>query len=494
MFGTDIKSMRKIIVLVWLLPILFFFCHGFPSIVNAQGIPIVFDLPAGVDPAKVFIQIVNTDQIITGTYRDNTGTEHSLAINTPYSMAGITSPLPVGAGAPANKPAVYITDVDSGRIFISFGKGLEGLKKGYEPDPGNATDPNYRVRYQFVEVTIKNSKLTGNLTYMDYVSIPISLHAVNAPTAKNNPLETTADGRTLVKAVAATGLTANNNVLPSPGDILPSANFARVISPGKAMDKYHDWTNYLRTFFQGKTVSLQGCFVGVGDQPTGNPLTQAQSYDFSAAFDAYGNVTLTARSGSGNGSSDCVPVVQRGTGVGDVNQTVTITFERLNSAVGIYGNNPAYTINRNGAVRTTAGIENDYFGRVVGDLLAGLSWGFPGSTVSFNGNPIGDLASTQWWGNARMPGGTYIPLANTPVGQNIVFEKAQPGQTSHYHTYAAGLNGLTMAYGFGLQDRPGNNLLEFNTATDPNSYLLITINPDHAKKGINSVYLLLLGN
>ena len=241
--------MRKIIVFGWLLSFFFFSYPGFAPFANAQGVPIVLDLPAGVDPAKVFIQIVNTDQIIVGHYRDNAGVQHNLAMNTPYSMAGITGTVSVGGGAPANKPAIYITNVDSGRIFINFGNnGLSGLKKGYEPDPGNATDPNYRVRYQFVEVTIKNSSLTGNLTYMDYVSIPISLRAVNAPNAKNNPLETTADGRTLVKAVAATGLTANNNVLPSPGDILPSANFARVISPGKAMDKYHDWTYYLKTF------------------------------------------------------------------------------------------------------------------------------------------------------------------------------------------------------------------------------------------------------
>ena len=83
MFGTDFKSMRKIIVLVWLLPILFFFCPGVASVANALGIPIVFDLPAGIDPAKVFIQIVNTDQIIAGPYRDNAGPEHPLASNTP---------------------------------------------------------------------------------------------------------------------------------------------------------------------------------------------------------------------------------------------------------------------------------------------------------------------------------------------------------------------------------------------------------------------------
>lgn len=116
---------------------------GFASPARAQGVPIVFDLPAGVDPSRVFIQFLNTLVTMTGTYRGADGAQHSLAINTAYSLASITSPVSVGGGAPANKPAVYITDFRSGRAYISFGAtGLKGLGGNYQPDPANSADPN----------------------------------------------------------------------------------------------------------------------------------------------------------------------------------------------------------------------------------------------------------------------------------------------------------------------------------------------------------------
>jgi hypothetical protein len=167
--------------------------------------------------------------------------------------------------------------------------------------------------------------------------------------------------------------------------------------------------------------------------------------------------------------------------VGDNNVSVTITYTELNKITGIYGNNPAYTIVTNGYTNVTSGIENDYFGWVVGDLVAGISWGFLSSTVDCRGTLIGNLPSCDWWGGWREDG-TRTDFADTPAGMGLVFDKAQPGQPELYHSYAAFLNGLTLGYGFPLQDRMDNNLLHFNTDTDVGSYLLITINSDYVSQ------------
>jgi hypothetical protein len=351
-----------------------------------------------------------------------------------------------------------------------------------------SADANYGIRYQYFEPTIVNTAASVDLSYIDFVAISMSMRAVNAPHAQNSIQTTRASGLTLVNAASKAAQTAQGNILPSPGAKLPNPSFARVISPSLRGNLYHDWTNYLTTFLPGKTASIQGCFGGVDTQPTGNSLTQAQSYDFTASFQANGDVILTSNPGSGDGASPCVPAAQQGTGVG-TNQTVTIKFADLNAGTGIYGNNPPYTINNN---PPTTGIVNDYFGWVVGDLLAGLTFGFPGSTVLFNGTEIGQLPSTKWWGGEmKMPDGTVIHTANTPAGQNVSFGKAQPGQPQNYDNYAASLIGLTPGYGSAFQDRLGQNLMVFDTGVDTQAYLLVTVNRDSSN--IDGNLPLLLG-
>ena len=469
----------------------------------ATGVPIVFSLGAGIDPTKTYLQFISVTGTLTGYYYDSSGVQHSLAANTAYAMSTITSSTSVGGGAPTNVPAIFISSFPSGRVYINYGTaGLSGMSTAYQPSPTSAGDANYTVRYQYFEPTIATDQINVDLSYIDFTSIPMSLAAINAPHASNNPQTTTANGVTLVNATASSGTTALNNVLPSPSQILPNANFTRIVSPSISPGSaalYHDWTNYLQTTLTSQQVTLKGYYVGTGTQPAGAaqgycltaspPITdagecsryQAQSYDYIATFDSSGNVTLTPQSDSGNGSAACVPVNLRGSGIGS-GGSITISFANLNTTTGIYGNNPIYSYSyTNGTTYsgTTTGLTNDIFGRVVGDLVAGLSFGFPGSTVQYNGTAIGALASTQWWGGI-LPDGTIISLANTPAGNNLAFGNAQPGQSLNYHTYSASLNALTSAYGFALQDRLNNNTIAFNTTTDANSYLKVTINSDNA--------------
>ncbi|MYL85336.1 hypothetical protein GTA51_19775 [Desulfovibrio aerotolerans] len=150
----------------------------------------------------------------------------------------------------------------------------------------------------------------------------------------------------------------------------------------------------------------------------------------------------------------------------------------MNIQNGIYGGNPPFTWTFDGNSGTTSGITNNVFGWVVADLLTGLNYGFPGSTVQFNGTAIGNLSSTQWWGG-NMPDGTTIARANTPGGQGLFGARAQPNNPTNYNTY---LNVMMQvapsAYAYALQERMGRVLLEFDQGVDPNSYLLVTVNSD----------------
>jgi hypothetical protein len=96
---------------------------------------------------------------------------------------------------------------------------------------------------------------------------------------------------------------------------------------------------------------------------------------------------------------------------------------------------------------------------VVGDLLAGLNYGFPGSTTQHGGSAIGDQPSSNWW----VAGAT-----------GLLFSQLQ-SDADYYNGYAANLYPVTAGYAFPLGDRLGGNLMAFNTTTDPNSYLEVAI-------------------
>jgi len=453
-----------------------------------KGVPIVFGPLGGFAPDKVFVHFLGGGKpgVKGRYYNKSTGTMEDLIRDTPYSLAELTSPVSVGGGAPANIPSVFITSYVSGRIYISLNAPLDGLGCCYQPASANPNDPNYLIRYQYIEPTVDAGGMHVNMSYIDCAAIGLILTAVNAPHSKNSPLATLVNTTQLVTAAANAATPPLANVVPSPKDILPSPKFARVLPPMAFHDAtnpnplYHDWTSYLKTTLQRQAIHIQGCFAGsqVGGIPQRERLT-SQGYDYMATVDVNGNVTMTAQKGSGKANPTCGGI--KGDGIGD-QSTVTITFAELNATNGIYGCDPGYTwsyVDPHGKTQsdTTSSMTNDVFGWVVGDLLAGLNFGFPGSAVTFNGIPLGGLSSTRWWGGT-MPDGTVIDPANTPAGKNLLFDKAQPAKPTNYNTYAASLQGKATAYGFSLQDRLGQVLMEFDPAIDPNSYLMIELNVD----------------
>ena len=81
----------------------------------------------------------------------------------------------------AEQPTVYVPDIVSGRIYISYGEQVyitfnmaaDG-RIGYAgPDLNNPTDPNQDVLFEFLEFTIIKKEYWGNTSRVDFFSFPI---------------------------------------------------------------------------------------------------------------------------------------------------------------------------------------------------------------------------------------------------------------------------------------------------------------------------------
>jgi autotransporter-associated beta strand protein len=508
------------------LALVFVMALGFVETAKAQPVVLDFDNNTGLSSSQIYIQFLGGNPV-TGTYVDPiTGLTTNLVQNTSYSLAQL-----------GDLSQLQITALNSGRIYVSYGAyGMSNLgadNGGYTPSAGVPTDPNYKTRYQYFELTAQQKpngsvNYYGDLTYIDFTAISMSMKAVGTTggTAVSNPIQLSAPTQTLVNLANAASTVGNpggtSPVLPAGSSTtLPNSTFARVISPQfGATTNYHDFTSYLNTL-SGTSVEIAGTFVGTGTQPTGTPATQAQTYDFTGRFSGNaltGSITLTAQGDSGISNTAlfgfAATPTNQGVGNGTLTPgspvTITILNSNLNSQDGIYGNNVVYTVTADGTTYTTTGITNDVFGRAVGDLLAGLSLGDVGSTtmvtdpLSPTGSvTLGSLPSSAWWAGGEAGGGaTFIPslsgtgaLVSTPIdwsdtpSSKGIYLGAAQSNPLFYNGYAANLTGTnvlnqpTAGYGFPLQDRLGTNLLTYNTLNSPNTILDLILNPD-ASSGI----------
>lgn len=85
-------------------------------------------------------------------------------------------------GAPGTTRTVTIPYIAGGRIWFCVGSTLTFLLNPSSAGPGlvepsvsNTADPNYHLSWDFCEFTYNSAQLYANITYVDFVSLPISL-------------------------------------------------------------------------------------------------------------------------------------------------------------------------------------------------------------------------------------------------------------------------------------------------------------------------------
>jgi hypothetical protein len=93
----------------------------------------------------------------------------------------------IAVGGPGSTATITIPQMGGGRIWFSVGQPLKFLLNPgpngaelVEPSVTNPSDPNYNLSWDFCEFTYNSSNLYANITYVDFVSIPIALQLTNA--------------------------------------------------------------------------------------------------------------------------------------------------------------------------------------------------------------------------------------------------------------------------------------------------------------------------
>jgi hypothetical protein len=399
-------------------------------------IPIVFENRTG---KQIFVQFLN------GSFGpDQYGANGTvlLAGDHGYDIAKLSSTLP-SFPTLGNIPNVALNDFTNGRIYFNFGSaGLKGLGGGYQPSPNNPPDPNYSARYAFIEPNVfGNQNNNMDLSSLDFFGMPIeaSTWRDGAQVSKL----TSSNGSVIINALIPTS-TGTSAFVPQIAPTPPYTGFARIIGPG-LVRAYHDWSDYFGFLGTSDLTMIAGLFSGL---PSGSGPTAQQRYSLKARFDhSTGLVTLV-------GHADVVGPT-----------TIVINYHDLNALTGIYGANPPYVVNHG---TKTPGIVNDVYGWIVGDLLAGINMGFPGSrTINpLNQKPLCLCTSTEWFRAAK-------------ARPKLMFAGAQ-SNARYYNGYAAALAPLTSAYGFPFTDRIGGVLLYFPPSGSAGAvdYLKIVFLPD----------------
>lgn len=205
------------------------------------------------------------------------------AIGTPLS-ADCAIPL----GAPGSTKTVTIPQIAGGRIWFSIGTPLTFLLNPgpalVEPSVTNDSDPNINIYWDFCEFTLNSNELFANISYVDFVSVPIALSL----TSSSGPVQT-------VTGIPENGLTTvcNGLLAQSAADGKPwssliikntSGQNLRALSPNDGIVRGVNFSGYYEPFvsqcfkrFSSSplAVNTQAVFGTVSGTTSGNELSLA---------------------------------------------------------------------------------------------------------------------------------------------------------------------------------------------------------------------------
>lgn len=185
---------------------------------------------------------------ITGLAIDNSNAWFLLQCDgrTPYYPqspssigAAIDQDCAIPLGKSGSSATVTIPHIAGGRIYLSVGKPLVFLLNPgpalVEPSVTNPSDPNYTTNWGFCEFTFNHDQLYANISYVDFVSLPISISLTNASGEIKTVLGMPPNGLDLVCSAMEAQSAKDGQGWSSLIVKSPSGSNLRVLSPNQGM-------------------------------------------------------------------------------------------------------------------------------------------------------------------------------------------------------------------------------------------------------------------
>jgi hypothetical protein len=192
----------------------------------------------------------------------------------------------IALGAPGSTTTITIPHIAGGRIWFSVGAPLTFLLNPgpglVEPSVSNQSDPNINIMWDFCEFTYNAAQMYANISFVDFVSLPISLTLTNASGATQtaaglpaNGLATVCSG--LISQHASDGAGWDQLVVTSGGANLRalSPNNGIVINSSLFSGYYQPYVNQVWSQYSNQTLTVdtQASWGSVTGQVSGGQLT-----------------------------------------------------------------------------------------------------------------------------------------------------------------------------------------------------------------------------
>ncbi|HET9173457.1 MAG TPA: beta-1,3-glucanase family protein [Actinospica sp.] len=207
------------------------------------------------------------------------------------SALGANCAIPLGA--PGSTTSITIPQIAGGRIWFSIGAPITFLLNPgpalVEPSVSNNSDPNINVMWDFCEFTFNSSQIYANISYVDFVSIPVSLALTNSSgtvqtvsgmsssgldtVCSNLIAQHAADGAGWDKLVVTRNGSNLRALSPNNGIVMNSSLFSGYFQP------YVDqvWSKYTGSSL---TIDTQASYGSVTGTVSGGALTFAGASGF----------------------------------------------------------------------------------------------------------------------------------------------------------------------------------------------------------------------